>query len=211
MTRKHRLTNFSIALAASLLLVQCSTGPSQNSNMKGGDEHMPLDPAIKHGVKEVGAVRRFKVPDNWELSRHDENARGYVYEWNPQSDREVSLNVSWDGEPLKSSEAMQQMLAEAPHAVSSEELESIKQLLQARASAQKFKADIARTEDVSGHRVLRVSGNYSEDMVYEDTIFINSSGDGRIIQEVSFLAPTAKAAAYRKDVDQAFATLEIEQ
>ncbi len=172
---------------------------------------MPLKPALKHGIAGVGAVSRFRVPDNWELTRHAEDARGYGYTWKPLGEKDVSLNVSWDGGIVMRPQPIQEILTQAPHALSREEIESIRNLLGERASAEAFKVETAKTEDVSGYRVLRLSGTYTDQDVYEDTIFVNSGGDCSGFQEVSFLSPAADAAKYRKDADQAFSTLRIEE
>lgn len=76
---RNKIINIAIAISASMLLVQCGTEPPHYNPNKGSSDIMPLDPAIKHGIKEVGAVSRFKAPDNWEITRHEEDARGYVY------------------------------------------------------------------------------------------------------------------------------------
>jgi hypothetical protein len=207
---KNRLTHLVIAILASLLLVQCGTQSSDHAK-KGKSEVMPLEPALKHGIKEVGAVNRFRVPDNWELTRHEEDARGYGYTWKPLGEKDVSLNVSWDGGIVMRPQPIQEILTQAPHALSREELASLTKLLGDRASAEAFQVETAKTEDVSGYRVLRVSGTYTEQDVYEDTIFVNSGGDCSGFQEVSFLSPAAAAAKYRKDADQAFSTLRIEE
>lgn len=161
----------------------------------------------------VGAVKQFFVPPSWKLTRHEETAYGYVYTWRPEGGcSDISLNLAWSGKKIPSPdrEQLQAILQLPPHKITEAELPAMYRLLVDKCNPELFELISARTEDICGRQVFRVTGRFKNPEVYDDTIYVNSTGDCEVFQEVSYLADTNHGGSYTQDAEKAFQSLQLD-
>lgn len=160
---------------------------------------------VQHGVTDCGAIRSFSPPSDWLLGTCRQDPYGYVVSWHPRDNQNVSVNVSYQGHPLAEDQALalQRVLA-TEHTLTTDEIQSIRATLRDESRPDVFTISSAVVRSVSNIAVLEVAGSYLDQPVSTITIRINSSGDGRIVQEVSYRAPTE---AYRQYLASALASL----
>lgn len=171
----------------------------------------PADEAIAHGATNVGAIDTFEVPTNWQLGRHTERAYGYVYSWHPDGNTRVSLNLIYLGRPLHITDSanFQDLLATENRPLALEELHPIRAVLSEKADIDVFRLTAASVKEVSDMKVLAVTGGYKDQPVDVHAIYINASGDGRVVQEVSFIAPRDLFQQFLPDAERALSTLRL--
>lgn len=213
---------------------------------------MTAERQVVNGVKNLGAIESFTLPDDWIIGdcRHD--AYGYLYTWHSEEHPDVSMSIAYSGRPLpgKDATSLHAILNMAPHTVSASELRTIRGLLLEKLDDEVFSIAAAGTRNIDGRRILFVNGTYladeqadqkqaddehggeehggdealgekhadeehanqehaNQEQVVSNSIFIDVYGDGRVIQEVLYLAPARAAAAYRSVAEQAFANLRL--
>lgn len=165
---------------------------------------------LQSGVTDCGAIRSLEVPPDWSLGTYRQEAYGYVISWNPPDNSDVSLNVSYYGHPLAESDALTlQNVLSNEHTLSQSEIRSLRAALREVSSADVFTIKTAVVRCVSSVPILEVSGSYREQPVDITTIRINSSGDGRIVQEISYRAPRDLYERYLPAARAALSSLQI--
>lgn len=178
-----------------------------------------MDPKLNSGIEDIGAIAKFSLPERWKLAKHEEDARGYIYTWIPETQKWniagediVSLNVGWVGRPLNDREAsfLHELLLEPPRALTANDIQKLKYFLDDKADSKSFAIDSARTMDIDGKRVMRITGHGTREAIYVDCLYIDTAGDGRIVQEVSFISPTKMLSTYKADGDKAFSSLSLD-
>lgn len=107
-----------------------------------------------------------------------------------------------------SAEAFHDVLAKPAHVLSSPELKSIAEVLDAKSDASVFNTLSARTESLNGKSVLIVEGRYKEKQVDTYALFLDSDGTGGAVQEVYYQAPKADFMSKLKAAKEALKTVE---
>jgi hypothetical protein len=169
------------------------------------------DDAITRGLTNVGAVESFRVPENWQLGRHEERAYGYIYTWHPKGQPQVSLNIRYHGRPLPEADAgiLQALLSSGGRILLRQELHALRSVLRDKGDTETFVVGSASIKSIGDVPVLAVSGRYKDQAVDAHTIFVNASGDGHIVQEVSYIAPRDLFTTFQSDAERAFSSLRI--
>lgn len=180
--------------------------------MNSTDTEKPdADEAIARGVTNVGAIQSFRVPKSWQLARHEELAYGYVYTWSPKGQPRVSLNISYSGRPLPEPDAgsLQALLSSGGRILLRQELYALRNILRDKGDPEIFVVGSASIKTIGDVPVLALSGRYRDQPIDIHTILVNASGDGRVIQEVSYIAPRDLFATFQADAERAFSSLRI--
>lgn len=162
------------------------------------------------GVTDCGAIRSFTVPPNWLLGTYRQEAYGYVISWHPLDNEDVTLNVSYRGHPLAEDDAsaLHRVLS-TEHFLNPDEIHSIRKALREMSNAEVFTINTAQVRCISHLPILEVSGSYRDQPVDKLTIQIDASGDGRIVQEITYIAPRDLYLQYLPAALAAISTLQV--
>lgn len=168
------------------------------------------------GVRNLGAINSFTVSDKWKPHTHVERATSYCYVWHHVNDPGAVLSVSWSGPrmPAESASRAIIILTQKPHSLTPAEISSLKGVLRAQAEPDMFKVDTAATKDIDGQRVIVISGVWlNEKMQHEnnktESIYIRSSTDGTVFQQVGYTASEKKFPTYYDDAKAALDSLRV--
>lgn len=171
---------------------------------------MNTEQTTLNGVENLGAIRHFEVPPDWQIGRRWELAYGYIYTWHPLDNSDVSINVSYRGHKIDAEDgaAFRAVLA-TPHVLSAAEYQSLTSVLRDFSREDVFSSNLARVSTVDDVSVLVVSGTYRDQAVGTITVFIDSSGDGRVLQEITYISPADSYERYLPIAMMSFSTLWI--
>ncbi len=172
-----------------------------------------VEPVSGSAVSNLGAIESFTVPEGWNLGRRSERAYGYIYAWQPQAQTNVSLNISYRGRPLSDADAakLKSTLSGGPRTLSSHEVHALSGTVRELASSSAFTINSAKVIDVDGVAALEVTGAYKDQYVDKHALFINADGAGRIVQEISYIAPRDKYANFVATAKSALASLKLKK
>lgn len=212
-------------LGACLFVVQCTPSHldssfstkypvgSNNPRKGAGRQTNPASaPAqFKHGVSNLGAISAFQIPAGWQLQSYEDDATGYAYVWNHPANSDVTLSVCYRVPPMSpdSAERIQAILNAPPHDLEATEVRQLVPLIRELADQETFASNSALTKDISGSRVICIRGTYKDQPVQIERLYINASGDGRVMQELSYIAPSESYTKYRKEAQQGFDSLRL--
>lgn len=211
-------------LGACLFVVQCTPSHLDSSSTKypvgsndprkgAGRQTNPASaPAqFKHGVSNLGAISAFQIPAGWQLQSYEDDATGYAYVWNHPANSDVTLSVCYRVPPMSpdSAERIQAILNAPPHDLEATEVRQLVPLIRELADQETFASNSALTKDISGSRVICIRGTYKDQPVQIERLYINASGDGRVMQELSYIAPSESYTKYRQEAQQGFDSLRL--
>lgn len=123
---------------------------------------------------------------------------------------EACLCFYYRGLPLTNEPAaiFRGTLRQPAHSLSSEETESLREVLKERADASVFTIACVKTLDWNGRRVLWLEGRYRQTGANLVEILVDCDGTGRAVQEVYFLAPDGVFQQYAQTAGQALRTIQ---
>jgi hypothetical protein len=160
-------------------------------------------------ILDFGMIASMDLPDGWieGLERRPQGVSNECFfEFHSPEQPRASLCFHYNGLPVSafSANAFASILAEDPHTVPHGEVSALHDILRDKASEAFILAD-AHTENFNGKRVLFLTGRYKE--IEEDVyqVYIDASGDGRLVQEVFFQSPTD---AYKEYLPEARKAIE---
>ncbi len=155
-------------------------------------------------MQEHGQIFEMALPSDWVegepyLFKGGIGTRSFR-EVHPIDAPQAMLSFYYRGLPMseQAGKTFHQLLASWPRTLSVKEIESVGDVLRDKRNAEDFAIYYAQTEDWNGKMVLCVEGRYKE--VQEDVfeIFVDASGDGRVVQEIYFQAPKDSFAKFAK-------------
>ena len=164
-------------------------------------------------ILDHGQIARVLLPPGWiesELKASSGADAGESRQFHPGDSPEVALCLRYRGAKL-SAEAgrlFSDLVQQPIHKLSRPEIRSLKEILKVSADPFVFTLRDARTEDRLGKRVLIIEGRYNEDQKDSYEILIDAQGTGRVVQEISFLAPKADFARYLFQVRAALKSIQ---
>lgn len=172
-----------------------------------------VEPVSGNTMANLGAIEGFTIPDTWKLGRRSERAYGYIYSWQPQTQPNVSLNISYRGRPLSEADAakFKSTLASGARTLSTPELSTLSGIVRELSSATAFTVNAAKVIDIDGTAVLQVTGAYKDQHVDKHALFINADGAGRIVQELSYIAPRDKYQNFASVAQNTFSSLKLKK
>lgn len=163
------------------------------------------------GVKGLGRIASFNVPEGWVKGKERDDANGYNYSFHLSEKSKVSLNLMYRGRPLDDTTAgaLREVLNQPHgHQLTSEELSQLRTLLQSKADAQVFQISSARVENIDGKMVLAIKGRYKDQAVDAAHIYADAGSNGKIVQEIAYIAPRGEFAKHWPTADRAIRSIK---
>ena len=173
----------------------------------------PAPKAVKNmnEINNLGQIARMQMPATWKESAKEESkVAGSSYrEFTADGKPDSKFCFFYRGRRMSeaSSKAFHDLLSKPAHVLSSAELKSIGEVLDAKADASVFNTLSARTEDLNGKSVLIVEGRYREKQVDTYAVFVDSDGTGSAVQEMFYQAPKADFMARLKEAKESLKTV----
>lgn len=159
-----------------------------------------------------GIFRRVEIPDGWYLKPLHDPAMiiTEAIEFKMPGEENVSISFFFRGRPESevAADAFFSLLALPPHELTGDELQECLLVLDNLADEKQFAIASARTENLNGRCVFIVEGSWLPSQIKTKHMFIDTDGDGSIIQEVYFLAPPEKFERYLPLAEATFNSFE---
>jgi hypothetical protein len=192
-----------------LAAMQAVTPPGIKSTTRPGLLQMMLAP-IKNQTQQilpppgktltnVGRIMHMTLPAGWTDGRHQEPTSAgssYFREYRAPSSNQTAISIFFRGKAmgLSSSMAFQKVLYGDTRCreLTTDEIRSLHELLKDKCDRQHFTILSARTQLISGKRVVIVQGRYKQ--LNEESIHVYIDADGRtglFVQEIFFQAASA--------------------
>lgn len=134
-----------------------------------------------------------KVPENWQRVEDGKLPIGvHSVGFRPKDNADIELNMYYRGHQLDepSAKKFHELLAAPPHSpLTTDELKSVQTVLRDKANEKDFKILSAKTEKLNGITVLSIEGSYTNYDVRAQVKYVDSVGDGKVVQEISYTAP----------------------
>jgi hypothetical protein len=163
-------------------------------------------------AKDIGQVADMKLPAGFVPGAQRDGGSGsnsFFQEYHSGADPSLQVYFEYRGHRMSqdASTKFHQALAAAPHNLSQTELKSLGELLQGKSDPGDFQISTAKTQDVSGKRVLLVEGDYVNQTppLRARTLYVDSDGTGSAVQEITFQAPTS---SFNKNIVQGTRSLD---
>lgn len=168
-------------------------------------------PAVSE-VTDLGQISKMNLPTGWEegvQQQHRQHAASYQ-EFHPVGEPECQLGFYYRGRRTSelAGQRFRDLLNKPPHALSRDEIDSLKEIVRDKYSPADFQCSNARTVDIGGKRVLLLEGRYKAIQQDSKHLFIDSDGTGTAVQEIFFQAPKDKFANYAKVAEQSMKSIK---
>lgn len=171
-------------------------GPEVSST--AAQEQVDPKPEIgPFGARNLGAIEELSTPYDWVQGKKVENAGGlaYSYQWNPPGRPEVAICVSVPAQLSKEADGrtFNEIISKGEgYQLSPAEIASLRGTIGEKANPQAFTPTAAVVREIEGHKVLAISGEYTGKAPRRsEAVYVPVTVDGRLVQEVSYTAPTA--------------------
>lgn len=170
----------------------------------------------KESIEDVGAIARMELPEGWiELKSSTPDPGGFNLtssssrDFSP-ADPSAVLSLFYRGTLVSegSAERFEQLLNKKDHELSTEEIDSINQILSKLADEDAFQKRTCYTLNIRGRRVLVVDGEWNKSQTQFHGIMLGVDESGRVIQEVFFEAPVGTFEKYLNEVKNAIGSIE---
>lgn len=167
----------------------------------------------KSGAVEIlnqGRISRIHLPEGWSpMAATEDTGAAYVQKWQRAEAPEAMLSFFYRGHPVTDLAAtcFVGVLASDPHELSQTEFEDLGDATGNCAYKNAFELRRAHTALLNERMVLCIEGFWLNSSICSHQIFIDASGDGRIIQEIHFVAPPESYAKYLPEIRQALDTI----
>lgn len=163
------------------------------------------------GVSDVGAVGNLTLPKDWHQTAARKDSTGYAFTFRPNGNDRVALSLMYRGRPLDdcAAETLKSVLDKpVGYQLNAGELADLSTLLEDKADKDLFSMSSAKVQDLHGKKVLSVTGTYRDDNVRATSYFVNASNDGRVVQELAYVAPQDQYLRYWQQADSALRTIK---
>lgn len=159
-------------------------------------------------INEFGPIKLISLPEGWtELPAAQLPAGRVLREFAPTDQSGVKMAFFYRGEPISAEVGalFHKILTLAPHTLSTQELNCLKEILRERTDEDIFNVRKASTEDLNGKRVLLLIGTYKQtnNELYE--LFFDGDSTARSVYEIYVIGPTQ---AYRTHLKAAKPAIE---
>jgi len=165
-------------------------------------------------VKGHGQIAEMSLPKGWIEGAPYRFSGGIgtrsFREIHPPDDPNAMLCFYYRGLPIsqEGGQKFHDVLSKPPHDLSPEELKSLSEVLRDKAKPEDFTRKSARTEERNGKRVLIVEGRYPGIQENTSEIFVDASGDGRVVQEIYYQAPEAVYSKYAQAAEDSMHSIK---
>jgi hypothetical protein len=160
-----------------------------------------------------GQIETISMPDGWLEAPREYNYLGIgtrsVREFHAPEEPQAKITFFYRGLPVRSetAAALRLILAKEPHVLARSEIPALKEILRERADPTVFNLISARTDTISGRRVIVIEGRYkaTESDLYE--VLVDTEGDGAVIQEIYYQAPKDMYFTYLRTAQKAIKSI----
>lgn len=165
-------------------------------------------------VEDLGRIGKLHIPENWqEISSKPtpEWAQiSYSRDFSPPNAPEATLSIYFRGFLISESSAQRflELLQEAPHKLSNQEINSINQVLSRIADEEAFALRDIATINLGGRRLLIIDGEWKTSQTQFHGLMVTADETGREIQEIFFEAPASSFMKYLNEVTDSIETIE---
>lgn len=153
----------------------------------------------KYGATNLGAIAELSTPADWDLSKSENTALGYVHRWSPKGRSDISISVDSRAAALNTADAKAfQDLLQLPvgTVLTPEQIQGAQGALRDKADPSVFKVESAVIQEIDGQRVVAIKGEYPKDKVSAEAVFFRSSADASYTQQIAYTAPTKDYAKF---------------
>ena len=144
-------------------------------------------------VANHGQIRSMTLPPNWVEGQSTSGGIGsrLFREVHPVDAPDAKLCFYYRGLPTREEvgNTFSAILAKPAHILSKGEINSISEILRGKDNPKTFSAQMIKTEDINGKRVLTLNGRLIQKQEDVKAILIDADGTGTVIQEIYFQAP----------------------
>jgi hypothetical protein len=122
----------------------------------------------------------------------------FLQEFVLQENNSVRIGIYFRGYAVSpaAGEDFHKILAPPVHTLSKEEVEQVELILRRTSEIEYFESESISTQQINEMRLLVVEGRWKSSEKYDKGLFMDRSGDGRIVHEIHFLAPYIERDKY---------------
>lgn len=156
---------------------------------------------------DYGPIKRMLLPDHWKKLPNPDD---FTIKYCRNDDKDVEIYFFFRGKPASKTTASQfcAVLAKPPHKLDAEELLDLEVVIRDASEDVYFTLTDARTEILSGLMVYVVRGHWKLSEVDSLGIFVDCDGDGKIIEEIYYLAPPDRFEKHLLEVREILNSIE---
>jgi hypothetical protein len=162
-----------------------------------------------------GQIRRISLPANWVEGQSASGGIGSrsFREVHPVEAPDANLCFYYRGLPIseETGKHFRAMLNKPPHILTQTEIRSISEVLRGKDNPRKFSAQMIKSEDINGKRVLTVNGRLIEKQEDVKAMLVDADGTGTVIQEIYFQAPKELYLRFMKSARDAMNSIVWKQ
>ena len=172
---------------------------------------MPVDETSINQIG-FGPISGIELPAKWVEQPHQNNdtrsPRTIRKFHHPEDDR-IQLCLYYRGLPVTAptAESFANNLANEPGSIAQNILEALQEVLGPLALQDDFNIELAAVKMVNGRKVLAVEGHWPGLDLKSSNIFIDAKGDGAIIYEIYYAAPSDCFDQHKETAEAAFASI----
>lgn len=162
-------------------------------------------------TEDLGCIESLELPSDWEASTDSSSFGGRaVKRFHPVGLTEVRFVVYLREVTLSrpSQEAFENVIYSEFHALTQDELDGLGEVLEGMSNSQAFHLASAITTYLCGKRVLKIHGRWLKSMEETLSCFVDVRGDGKIVQQIYFIAPFDLFEKYSAQVDKIFTSIK---
>lgn len=158
-------------------------------------------------IIDYGPIRRMLLPDNWKKLPDPDD---FTHKYARENEKDVEIYFFFRGKPVSNTTASRfcALLAKPPHKLDSEELLDLEVVIRDASEDVYFTLTETHTQLLNGLMVYVVQGHWKLSEVDSLGIFVDCDGDGKIIEEIYYLAPPDRFQMYLLEVRQALNSIE---
>ena len=162
-------------------------------------------------VEEIGCIKSLELPKGWVRDSQPTDSGGrQIIRFHPKGLPQVSVCTSVRHLQLSrpAAETFQVTLNSDFHPLIQDELDLLVEVLEEMADPVAFQITAASTGSLNDKRVLRISGRWLPSV--EDTVscIIDVRGDGKIVQQLYYIAPAETFNDYLPAADKIFLSVK---
>lgn len=160
-----------------------------------------------------GQIETIALPDGWLEKPQEYDYRGIgtrsLREFYPPEEPLARLTFFYRGLPVRkeTANAFKSILSRDSHPLSRTELSTLEEILRERLEPTVFNLISARTDNVSGRRVIMIEGRYRETECDLYEVIVDTEGDGTVVQEIYYQAPKDSFFKYLRPAQKAIKSI----
>lgn len=172
---------------------------------------MPVDETSINQIG-FGPISSIELPANWVEQPHqysDTRSPRTLRKFHHPEDAHIQLCLYYRGLPVTAptAECFAKSMAGEPGSITEDILEALQEVLGPLALQDDFKVEQAEITLVNGRKVLAVEGHWPGLDLKSYNLFFDAKGDGAIVYELYYAAPSNCFDQHRKTAEAAFASI----